>query len=82
MIIDLLFRMTRCGWRVFGLLLFYLLYLLLGAAVFSAIEAPIGKFFELDLEGVADLKGRSPQKMTILKKGNGEIHFKVGDSSH
>ncbi|XP_023331052.1 potassium channel subfamily K member 1 [Eurytemora carolleeae] len=34
-------RMNSCGWRLVALLLLYLLYLLLGAAVFSAIEAPI-----------------------------------------
>jgi len=34
-------RMTSCGWRVLALLLLYLLYLLLGASVFSAIEAPV-----------------------------------------
>ena len=34
-------RMDKCCWRLLALLLVYLLYLVLGAAVFSAIEAPI-----------------------------------------
>jgi len=41
---EFCFRMNSCGWRLVALLLLYLLYLLLGAAVFSAIEAPIGSF--------------------------------------
>jgi len=42
-------KMSSCGWRLIALLLLYILYLLLGAAVFSAIEGPLESELHADL---------------------------------
>jgi hypothetical protein len=34
--------MSCCAWRLLALVLFYVLYLVMGALVFARIEAPLG----------------------------------------
>ncbi len=43
--------MSCCAWRLLALVLFYVLYLVMGALVFARIEAPLGNIVSAFIRG-------------------------------
>jgi hypothetical protein len=43
--------MSCCAWRLVALVLFYVLYLVMGALVFARIEAPLGNIVSAFIQG-------------------------------